>query len=123
MRLEALVPSRDSRATHAFTLMELLPPWDQQEQRAGSVCKEDAVLLPQASLVLEWIGWALEKQWSVKNRPWRVPQKSPVHPSEPVNRNNPLWSWLLDGQGLWLAASLGWLGRLSWCSGWDASLL
>lgn len=69
--------------------------------------KEDAVLLPQASLDLEWVGWALERLWSVKNRPWRVMQKSPVHPSEPVNCNNPLWSWLLDGQGLWLPASSG----------------
>ena len=34
-------------------------------------------------------------------------QKSPVHPLEPVNCNNPLWSWLLDNQGLWLPASPG----------------
>ena len=60
MLWEVLVP-------HAFMLMELLPSWDQQEQRAGSVCKEDAVL-PQASLVLEWVAWALERRWSVKNR-------------------------------------------------------
>ena len=65
------------------------------------------MLLPQASLDLKWVGWALERRWSVKNRPWRVMQKSPVHPLEPVNCNNPLWSWLLDGQGLWLPASPG----------------
>lgn len=78
--------------------------------------KEDAVLLPQASLDLEWVGWALERRWSVKNRPWRVMQKSPVHPLEPVNCNNPLWSCPTAGQSRTLASCLSWAG-LDTCHG------